>query len=206
MGARGSSHRGGGGSIGATPLDYEDTPAYDATTDFNTGAAVVVRVGNTGGTGASWSETGNVVLAVKLFVVVRVEYAYLEVYIFLMVDVIGPFRRLLELYLGGPMREQRVVVSHNAEGIYFFKKQTLGRGALAFEAFVALDVLGVLVYKWPFVALDVLGVLVVYKWRGATLGLGTLRTTRVPPSEAGEFLEEVVRIILGVTLGDFSCI
>ena len=88
------------------------------------------------------------------------------------------------------MIEQRVVVSHNTEGISFFKEQTLGRGALAFEAFVALDVLGVLVYKL----------------RGATLGLGTLRTTRVQPWEAGEILEEVVRIILEVTLGDFSCI
>ena len=84
------------------------------------------------------------------------------------------------------MIEQRVVVSHIAEGVYFFKEQTLDRGALAFEAFVALDVL-------------------VCKWQGATLGLGTLRTTRVQPSEAGEFLE-VVCIILGVTLGDFSCI
>ena len=41
------------------------------------GASVVEPVGNTGGTGASWSETGNVALAVELFVVVRVEYAYL---------------------------------------------------------------------------------------------------------------------------------
>ena len=85
------------------------------------------------------------------------------------------------------MIEQRVVVvARNAEGICFFKEQTLDRGALAFEAFVAFVVL-------------------VCKWRGATLGLGTLRTTRVQPSEAGEFLE-VVRIILGVTLGNFSCI
>ena len=82
---------------------------------------------------------------------------------------------------------QRVVVgARNAEGICFFKEQTLERGALAFEAFVALDVL-------------------VCKWRGATLGLGTLWTTRVQPLEAGEFLEEV-RVIVGVTLGIFSCI
>ena len=31
------------------------------------GTSVVVRVGNTGGTGASWSETGNVALAVEHF-------------------------------------------------------------------------------------------------------------------------------------------
>ena len=154
------------------------------------GASVVVRVGNTGGTGTTSSEAGNVAFAVELFFVARVEYAYSKMYVFWMVDLIGPFRGLLELYLGGPMIEQRVVVSHNAEGICFFKEQTLGRGALAFEAFVALDVLGVLVYKW----------------RGATLGLVTLWTTRVQPLEAGEFFEEVVRIILGVTLGDFSCI
>ena len=48
------------------------------------------------------------------------------------------------------MIEQRVVVvARNAEGICVFKEQTLDRGALAFEAFVAFDVL-------------------VCKWRGAT--------------------------------------
>ena len=51
------------------------------------GAIAVVRVGNTVGTGASWSETGNLALAVELFFVVRVEYAYSQVYLFLMVDV-----------------------------------------------------------------------------------------------------------------------
>ena len=80
------------------------------------------------------------------------------------------------------MIEQRVVVvARNAEGICFFKEQ-----ALAFEAFLALDVLG-------------------FKLQEATLGLGLLRTTRVQPSEAGEFLEEVCTMF-GVTLGDVSCI
>ena len=150
-------------------------------------AIVVVRVGNTVGTRATSSETGNVAFSVELLLVAQVEYAYSKVYVFLMVDVIGPFSGLLELYLGGPMIQQGVVVvACNAEGICFFKEQTLERGALAFEAFVALDVL-------------------VYKWRGANLGLETLRTTRVQPLEAGEFLKEV-RVIVGVTLGDFSCI
>ena len=125
--------------------------------------------------------------SVELLRVARVENAYSKVYLVLMVDGISPFRGLLELCLGGPMIEQRVVVGAcNAEGICFFKEQTLERGALAFEAFIALDVLE-------------------YKWRGETLGLGTLRMTRVQPSEPGAFLEEV-RVILGVTLGDFSCI
>ena len=84
------------------------------------------------------------------------------------------------------IKQRMVVVARNAEGICFFKEQTLDRGALAFEAFVAFDVL-------------------VCNLGGATLGLGTLRMTRVQPLESGEFLE-VVRIILGVTLGDFSCI
>ena len=66
------------------------------------GASVVVRVGNTGGTGTTSWEAGNVAFAVELFVVARVEYAYSKVYVFWMVDVIGPFRGLLELYLGGP--------------------------------------------------------------------------------------------------------
>ena len=88
------------------------------------GASVVVRVGNTGGTGASWSETGNVALSVELLSVARVEYSYTKVYVFLMVDVIGPFRGLLELYLGGPLIEQHVVVvAHDAEGICFFKEK-----------------------------------------------------------------------------------
>ena len=131
------------------------------------GATVVVHVGNTGGTRATSSETGNVAFSVDLLRVERVEYAYSKVYIFLMVDVIGPFSGLLDLYQGGPMIEQRVVVvARNTEGICFYKEQTLDRGALAFEAFVALDVL-------------------VCKWRGATLGLGTLRTTGVQPSEVG---------------------
>ena len=67
---------------------------------------------------------------------------YSKVYVVLMVDGMGPFRGLLELYLGGPVIEQRVVVvARKAEGICFFKEQTLGRGSLAFEAFLALDVL-----------------------------------------------------------------
>ena len=74
------------------------------------GATVVVRVGNTGGTGATSLETGNVAFLVELLRVARVEYVYSKVYVFLMVDVIGPFSGLLELYLGGPMIEQRVVV------------------------------------------------------------------------------------------------
>ena len=82
------------------------------------GAFVVVRVGKTGGTGAASLEAGNVAFAVELLRVARVEYAYSKVYVFLMVDVIGPFRGLVELYLGGPMMEQRVVVvALNAEGI-----------------------------------------------------------------------------------------
>ena len=82
------------------------------------GASVVVQVGNTGGTGTTSSEAGNVSFAVELFFVARVEYAYSKMYVFWMVDLIGPFRGLLELYLGGPMIEQRVVVeSRNAEGI-----------------------------------------------------------------------------------------
>ena len=39
------------------------------------GASVVVRLGNTGGTGASSSEAGNVALSVELCFVARVEYA-----------------------------------------------------------------------------------------------------------------------------------
>ena len=62
------------------------------------GAIVVVRVGNTGGTRATSLETGNVVFSVELLRVARVEYAYLKVYIILMVDVISPFSRLLKLY------------------------------------------------------------------------------------------------------------
>jgi hypothetical protein len=82
--------------------------------------------------------------------------------------------------------EQRmVVVARNAEGICFFKEQSLGRGSLAFEAFLALDVL-------------------VLKLRGVTLDLKNLRTTRVQPSEAGKF-EEEVGTMLGVTEGDVSC-
>ena len=54
----------------------------------------------------------------------------------------GPFRGLLELYLGGPMIEQRMVaVTCNAEGISLFNEQTLGRGSLVFEAILALDIL-----------------------------------------------------------------
>ena len=130
------------------------------------GASVVVRVGNTGGTGATSLEAGNVALSVELLSVAQVEYVYSKVYVILMVYGIGPFRGLLELYLGDPMIEQRVVVgARDAEGICFFKEQTLERGALAFEAFVALEVLGVIAYKL----------------RGATMDLGTLRTTRVQP-------------------------
>jgi hypothetical protein len=151
------------------------------------GAIVVVRVGNTGGTGATSLETGNVAFSVELLCVARVEYAYLKVYVVLMVDGIGPFRWLLELYLGCPMIEKRlVVVARIAEGICVFKEQTLDRGALAFEAFLAFDVLGCMLQE-------------------ATLGLVTLRTTRVQPSEAGEFLE-VVCTMFGVSLGDVSCI
>ena len=109
----------------------------------------------------------------------------MKVFIVFMVDWIGPLKELLDLYLGGPMIEQRVV-ARNAEGICVFKEKTLDRGDLAFEAFLAFDVLGC-------------------KWRGATLGLGTLRTTRVQPSEVGEFLE-VVCIMFGVMMGDLSCI
>ena len=62
-------------------------------------------------------------------------------YVVLMVDGMGPFRGLLELYLGGPMIEQCMfVVAHNTEGICFFKEQTLVRSSLAFENFLALDV------------------------------------------------------------------
>jgi hypothetical protein len=151
------------------------------------GVIVVVTVGNTGGTGATLSEAGNVAFAVELLRVARVEYANSKVYVVLMVEGMGPFRGLLELYLGGPMIEQRViVVALDAEGICVFKEQTLGRGALAFEAFLAFDVL-------------------VCKLQGATLGLEFLRTTRVQPSEAGEFLEEVGTIVR-VMLGDVSCI
>ena len=47
-------------------------------------------------------------------------------YVFWMVDVIGPFSGLLELYLGGPMIEQRVIaVARNTEAICFFNEQTL---------------------------------------------------------------------------------
>ena len=97
------------------------------------GAIVVVRVGNTGGTGTTSSEAGNVAFAVELFFVARVEYAYSKMYVFWMVDMIGPFRGLLELYLEGPLIEQRLIVgARNSEGICFFKEQTLERGALAF--------------------------------------------------------------------------
>ena len=89
------------------------------------GATAVVRVGNTGGTGATSSEVGNVAFSVELLRVARVEYAYSKVYVVLIMDGIGPLRGLLELYIRGPMIEQRVVVlARSAEGICFFKEQT----------------------------------------------------------------------------------
>jgi hypothetical protein len=59
-----------------------------------------------------------VAFAVELLLVARVEYAYSKVYVVLMVDGMGSFRGLLELYLRGPVIEQRVVVvARNTEGI-----------------------------------------------------------------------------------------
>jgi hypothetical protein len=116
-----------------------------------------------------------VAFVAELLHVARVEYAYSKVYVILMVDGMGSFRGLLEFYLGGPVIEQRmVVVARKAEGICFFKEQWV-------EALWPLRLFG----------LDVL----VLKLRGATLDLEILRTTRVQPSEAGEFLEEVGTIM-----------
>ena len=46
------------------------------------GASVMVQVGNTGGTGMTSSEAGNVAFAVELFFVARIEYAYSKIYVF----------------------------------------------------------------------------------------------------------------------------
>ena len=85
------------------------------------------------------------------------------------------------------MIEQRVVVvACNAEGICFFKEQTLGRGSLALESILA-------------------SVILVLKLQGVTLDLKFLWTIRVQPSEAGDFVEEV-GTMLGVMVGEVSCI